>query len=217
MSRSSLLSLLALSRSLGGSRLLSRSRPGRGGRSSLGGSPRGCLLLGDQRGDLALDLAFLGLQLRLGVVHLLAILQDLLSGPLRRCGLLLEAHLGGLILQGCVVVLVDGAALVGGEAVDVLGSQQAVGGVADRVAARRQGVASPVHVGLNGVLLQGLSGGKDPRPIGRHLFGGLGHLALQRLDGEHVAVVLLNKRRVLLAEGLYAIGQGVGLGPEVET
>ncbi len=54
-------------------------------------------------------------------------LVDLLHLGLGGVRLLLQVGLGGLLHHGGQAVLVDGVALVGGQAVDVLGSQQAVG------------------------------------------------------------------------------------------
>ena len=102
------------------------------------------LLLGHQHGDAARVLVEGRLQLGLDWLARPGDPGRPAHGGLGRRGLLLQVGLGGLLLHRGQAVLVDGVALVGGQAVDVLGPQQAVGGVGhDRTATAVRGLLPP--------------------------------------------------------------------------
>ena len=182
---------------------------------SLCRSSCGRLLLGDEHRDLAGVLIERGLQLRLRGQDCRPGLLDVANLGLGGAGLLGVVGLSLALLDRREVELVDGIVLVGGESVDVLGSQQGVVRVGDRVGTGQERAAVAVDVGLDGVLLEHRLGPARGRLGGGELSRRFRDLGLKSLYLEHRRVIALGKRVLLLPEHLNPGAQGGGLSPQV--
>ena len=172
-------------------------------------------LLGHQDGDAPRVLTERGFQLGLGVGDGAPVSGHLLDLGFSRRGLVLQVVLGRLLLHRGRVVAVHGVALVGRHRVGVLGPQDGLVGALHGVRTREQRAVAPIHVSLDGVLLDGRPG-LAGRLLGRgQLAGGLFDLPLELLDLELGGVVLLRQRLFLLSEGLYSGRERDGLRLEV--
>ena len=132
-----------------------------------------------------------GLQLRLRGQDRRSGLLDVANLRLGGAGLLGVVGLSLALLDSREVELVDGVVLVSGESVDVLGSQQGVVRVGDRVGSGEERAAVAVDVGLDGVLLERRLGPARGRLCGGELSGRVGDLGLKNLYLEHGGVVAL--------------------------